>query len=192
MPAHKLSTDAERHRSKVDRSATDPGGCWLWTGGITHKGYGLFDVGSRRDGTRGSIHAHKFALAEALGRPLAPGMQALHICDVRACCRNDDEGFYEINGVLRLRRGHLFEGTAQDNMADRDAKGRHASAERNGTECYRRGEHVVLSKLTEDLVREIRLRAAAGVSYSRLGVEYGVSKGTVSHVVARRTGRHVA
>lgn len=190
MPAHKLSTDAERHFRYVDRSAA-PGGCWPWTGRLSRKGYGEFAIGSYRDGTRGTTGAHKFALEQRLGRPLTPGMQALHTCDVRACCRNDDAGFYEVNGVLRLRCGHLWEGTARDNMADRDAKGRGASEERNGRECYPRGERNGLAKLTEGQVREIRCRAAAGVSYSSLGAEYGVSKGAVEHVVARRTWRHV-
>jgi hypothetical protein len=191
MPARKLTTDAERHRRNVDRSAL-PDDCWLWTGRTDKKGYGTFATGSYRDGTRGETRVHKFALEQALGRPLAPGMQALHTCDVRACCRNDDAGFYEVNGVLRLRRGHLWEGTAQDNMADRDAKGRGASEERNGRECYPRGERNGGAKLTETQVREIRHRAAAGASYSNLGAEYGVAKGTVNHVVTRRTWKHVA
>ena len=191
MPAHKLSTDAERHSRYVDRSTT-PDGCWPWTGRLTRKGYGEFAVGSCRDGTRGSTGSHKFALQEALGRPLTPGMQALHTCDNRACCRNDDEGFYEVNGVLRARRGHLWEGTPQDNMADRDAKGRGASKERNGRDCYPRGELSVHAKLTAQKVRQMRLRAAAGVTQRDLAAEYGVAKGTVSHVVERRTWKHVA
>jgi len=190
MPHHKLTTDAERHRTKVDRTTT-PDGCWPFTGPRTWKGYGLYAIGSFRDGTRGSIGAHKFALQEALGRPLLPGMQALHTCDNRACCRNEPPGFYEVNGIMRPCYGHLFEGTPQDNMADRDAKGRGASEERNGSECYPRGERNGLSRLTAGQVREIRRRAAAGMSYSSLGAEYDVSKGAVSHIVTRRTWKHV-
>jgi hypothetical protein len=191
MPANKTMPDAERHRLRVDRDTT-PDGCWLWTLSTNPKGYGIFAVGSYRDGTRRDTGAHKFALEQALGRPLAAGMQALHTCDNRACCRNDDVGFYEVNGVLRLRCGHLWEGTAQDNMADRDAKGRGASEERNGPECYPRGECNGKAKLTEGQVREMRLRAAVGASYSSLAAEYGVSKGAVEHAVTRRTWKHVA
>lgn len=125
MPAHKLSTDSERFAMNVDRSTT-PDGCWPWTGNIASTGYGQIGVGSRAQGTFAMLGTHRFALAEALGRPIAPGMWALHTCDNQVCVRNDDVGVYEVNGVIRPRRGHLWEGTTQDNTADRDAKGRGA------------------------------------------------------------------
>jgi hypothetical protein len=131
MPAHKLSTDAERHSRHVDRLTT-PDGCWLWTGAPQRNGYGMFSSGSRAEGTFKMGGAHPFALQQALGRPLLPGMQALHTCDVRACCRNEPPGFYEVNGIMRPCYGHLWEGTTQDNTTDRHAKGRSASGARNG------------------------------------------------------------
>ena len=194
MPHHKLSTDAERHRSKVDRSA-DPDGCWLWTGYTDPDGYGRFKTGSMKDGTRAMTSTHRFALEEALGRPLAPGMKALHACDTPSCCRNDDAGFYEVNGIQRVRRGHLFEGTPADNSRDMADKARAATGERNGCSVHperlMRGEVHLCARLTEDKVREIRNRAARGEMQTALAREYRVHKGTVSHIVLRLTWKHV-
>ncbi len=52
--------------------------------------------------------AHRFALEEKLGRPIKPGMEALHHCDNPPC----------------IEPSHLFEGTQADNMHDMLAKGR--------------------------------------------------------------------
>lgn len=196
MPRYKLSTDAERHRSKVDQSTTDPDGCWLWTGGIQRDGYGTFSSGSRAQGTFKMGRAHMFALEAALGRTLLPGMQALHTCDVRSCVRNDPPGFYELNGVLRPCHGHLWEGTTQDNTADRHAKGRSASGERNAgyahPELLPRGETQWLAKLTEDQVREIRRRSAEGAGRTELAAEFGVARTNILKIVQRVTWKHVA
>jgi hypothetical protein len=48
-------------------------------------------------------HAHRVALAVALGRPLRPGMFACHKCDVKEC----------------VRPSHLYEGTQSDNELDK-------------------------------------------------------------------------
>lgn len=97
-------TPEERFAAKV--LVTD--GCHLWTGATKGtesqrgEGYGAFYY----DGKAG--YAHRFALEQALGRPLKPGMQALHRCDTSLCVRED----------------HLYEGTAKDNTADMIARGR--------------------------------------------------------------------
>jgi hypothetical protein len=136
-----------------------------------------------------------FALEQALGRPLLPGMYALHTCDNPSCVRNDGEGTYEINGVLRLRRGHLWEGTNQDNTADRTAKGRSASGTRNGVylypESYPAGEDQWLAKLTKEQVLDIRRQAAEGVSRADLATRYGVGKTNIHKIVHRESWRHI-
>lgn len=54
------------------------------------------------------------------------------------------------------------------------------------------GERHGRAKLTEEKVREIRRRyAAGGVSYLDLANEYDLSNGTISAVISRRTWRHV-
>jgi hypothetical protein len=54
------------------------------------------------------------------------------------------------------------------------------------------GEACPAAKLTEESVRAIRARAAAGESHSRLAGEYDVSPATISNVVSRRNWKHVA
>lgn len=77
-------------------------GCWLWQGRVLSNGYGQTDfLGSRQQG------AHRVAWQLANG-PIPEGLFVLHKCDVRRCVRHD----------------HLFLGTHQANMDDRQAKGR--------------------------------------------------------------------
>lgn len=91
--------------------------CWTWTGSIASTGYGQL--------THRAIHyaTHRLAFEFSFGK-IPEGFSVLHTCDKRSCVRNDDAGWYEINGVLRPRFGHLWIGTQADNMADMANKGR--------------------------------------------------------------------
>lgn len=152
-------------------------------------------TGSRAKGTFWSGCAHRYALELALGRPLGIGMHTLHTCDNPACVRNDDEGVYEINGVVRIRRGHLVEGTTQDNTADSTAKNRRACGAQNGDythpERRPRGETQWLAKFTENQIREIRRRSMRGERAVNLAVEFGVADNTIYRIVTRKTWKHV-
>lgn len=90
--------------------------CWEWFGS-TSGGYGYVKVAGE------NVGAHCVAWNMAGGEHV-PGFDILHTCDNTVCVRNDSEGWYEINGVLRRRIGHLWQGTHLENMADRDRKGR--------------------------------------------------------------------
>lgn len=175
MPTNKLSTDVSRFESKVDRLST-PDGCWLWTGTFNPNGYGTFAVGSHYDNSRGNRPSHRYALELALGRPLRPGMLALHTCDTPACCRNDDIGLYTLGDIVRTRRGHLFEGTYADNMTDKVLKRRD----------YK------LRKITEEDVLVIRARYAAGEYQREIAADFAIGTRTVSQIVTRSTWKHVA
>lgn len=92
-------TLAERFWARVDTS----GGlfaCWPWLGGRTPGGYGQM----WRDGT--TVRVSHVAL-ELAGRPLSPGLEALHSCDNPPCANP----------------AHLSEGTHAINIAERDANG---------------------------------------------------------------------
>ncbi len=65
---------------------------------------------------------------------------------------------------------HLFIGTTLDNSRDMVAKGR----------CWK-------SKLTPGQVREIRIKAQPGVMMKTLAKEYGVTPGTISNIVHKKT-----
>ena len=62
--------------------------CWIWTGG--RKGgrsgqeYGSFHVGSRTDGTRKNILAHRFSY-EFHNGPIEHGKVVHHTCDNKTC-----------------------------------------------------------------------------------------------------------
>jgi len=76
--------------------------CLEWTRATNRDGYAVMRW-------RGRVRiVSRVVLELALGRSLAPGMKACHTCDNRPCCY----------------RGHLFEGTHEDNMADMASKGR--------------------------------------------------------------------
>ena len=75
---------------------------------------------------------------------------------------------------------HLSWKTRADNIADR---------ERDGTVL--RGEIHPVAKLTEEVVRDIRWRAASGEPNSRIASTYSIDESTVRRVVKRQGWRHV-
>jgi hypothetical protein len=79
----------------------DLGPCWIWTGGRNMAdGYGSIVYEGER------VLTHRAAWFIETGE--WPNPQALHRCDNKQC----------------VRFSHLFEGTHQDNMADKVSKGR--------------------------------------------------------------------
>ena len=154
--------DRLRRNMTVNRKS----GCWEWTG-TTRDGYGRMTVGSRTDGTRRSVSAHRVAY-ELKNGEIPAGMEVCHKCDNPACINPE----------------HLFAGTKRDNAADRDAKGRHFALN---------GEEHPASKLTKRIVRDARWeRADRGTSLSELARKYGVSKTTMRNAVIGETWQHVA
>jgi hypothetical protein len=105
-----------RFMSHVEKSRS---GCWRWTGLIDKYGYGHTSVGSRSDGTRRGMLAHRLAYERAHGVELAPRghpdhRQVDHVCHNRSkSCKG---------GVACLHRrcvnpAHLVLTTAQENTA---------------------------------------------------------------------------
>lgn len=140
-------------------------GCWEWKG-RKERGYGRTIIGSRTDGTRKTIAAHRLSYETFVG-PIPDGMEVCHKCD-NPCCVNPD---------------HLFVGTRQDNIDDRESKGRNRpqKGSRNGT-----------AKLTEAIVMSARFeRHQRGTSYQKLADKYGVSKRTMQNAVKGLTWTHV-
>lgn len=140
-------------------------GCWEWIG-TKRNGYGRTMTGSRKDGTRKSISAHRLSYQLFKG-DIPPGHEICHKCDNR-CCINPD---------------HLFAGTRQDNVDDREQKGRNVVS---------RGESNGMARLTADDVCAARNeRAINGTSYQALANKYGVAKKTIMEAVKGTSWKHL-
>lgn len=172
-------------RSPIDRFMTkvqqSPNGCWLWTGALTHNGYPAFYYQHRM------VRAHRFSY-EAHHGPIPAGLMVLHTCDTPAC----------------VNPAHLFLGTHDDNMQDRQQKGRTASGnangmrtrpDRNAAKLYpdrlARGQRANKSHLTDADVREIRRLHAAGHTQTELAARFDVSQNMISRIVLHRNWTHV-
>ena len=145
-----------RFWSKVHVAGTN-GRCWNWKGS-KRDGYGIF----RDEGKM--TNAHRVAWTFCKGK-IPRGMLVLHKCDNPACCNPD----------------HLFLGTIQDNMDDRNRKWRHAHGIGSGR-----------SKLDEKQVRHIRtIKSFKRGEAKELAAQYGVTTGTLYHVRTKRSWRHL-
>lgn len=131
--------------------------CWEWNMGKAKGGYGK--MSTQRDGRSVTVYASRVALRSRLGRPIVPGMQALHTCDNPPC----------------VNPNHLYEGTPKQNTKDMISRGRRADSHIKGGLATRR--------LTEKQVTEIRTRVTEGAVQKRMAEEYGVSAQTISNVV---------
>ncbi len=93
------------------------------------------------------------------------GKLVRHTCDNKPCVNPE----------------HLVLGTQLDNMADCVERRRIATGEQQG-----------LSVMTEERVRDLRRRhAAGGVTQTALSVEFGISQATTSQIVRRITWKHI-
>lgn len=138
------------------RHVTITSGCWLWTDHTIAGGYGRFQSNHRR------VLAHRFAW-ETAGGPVPDGMDVLHKCDTPAC----------------VNPAHLFLGTHQQNMADRDTKGRGA-----------RGSRIGSAKLTEQDVSAIRAAHTGRYGQVReMARQYGVSSRSIHAVLSNEFWR---
>lgn len=138
--------------------------CWNWKG-AKKSGYGRLTIGSRIDGTRKSIGAHVLSFLTFNG-PIQDGMEVCHHCDNRAC----------------INPNHLFAGTRQDNVNDREAKGRNNPP---------KGEKVWTAKLNSSKVLLARQIRKTGISYQKLADKFGINKKTIMQAVKGERWKHL-
>lgn len=151
---------------RVDRK--EPTECWEWIGKQYRDGYGQCHWASKQQ------QAHRVVWTIANG-PIPNGLFVCHRCDNRSCCNP----------------AHLFLGTHQDNMRDRNSKQRTARGPRSPAALHPdrivRGEANSNARLTVDDV--LAIRAAPGSSAAELAPlaqRFGVS---LSHIQKIRYGR---
>ncbi len=142
----KVYSHSERLKklSAVNRDS----GCIEWTGCLRN-GYGRLIIGSRTDNTRKSVAAHRLAYETHVGK-IPEGMFVCHSCDNPKCINPD----------------HLFVGTRQDNVDDRERKGRN-------NHCF---------KLTDEDVVCIRGYPRKNGIRKHLASKFGVSEHTIKDI----------
>ncbi len=138
--------------------------CWNWTG-TTRNGYGRLITGSRSDGSRRSVSAHRFSY-ECFNGKILEGLEICHKCDNRRC----------------VNPKHLFAGSHQDNIDDRVKKGR----------CnHVRGEKVGGAKLTAVDVLSARRLRIKGHTYQSIADRFSVDKSTVMAAIKGENWSHL-
>lgn len=138
----------------------DPGPtnvCWCWRGATNSKGYGNL-VHKRKH-----WHAHRLSYFIHNGQ-IPKGLHVLHHCDNPGC----------------VNPSHLFVGTNDDNVADRQAKGR-----------TQKGEQRPNRKLTENAAVLIRELYEYGVTKTNLSRLFNVSSSSIHAVIIRKVWKHV-
>lgn len=165
----KLSEEQiERFWSRVDKTpGQGPNGeCWCFTGTKFKNGYGQFSVGKY------PYLAHRICYFIHYGEDPGPFL-VCHKCDNPPCCNPS----------------HYFKGTILTNSQDRDQKGRGYGGDRHWTNHQPekiRGSQNNFSKLTEEKVREIRMRCSKGETQASVGRHFGVSEPTIQAIMSRR------
>jgi len=152
--------ESVRFLRRVDK--TPSSGCWLWTASRIggNKWHGQW-----RNGEGQHELSHRAAWRMFVGE-IPEGMFVLHRCDDPIC----------------VNPAHLFLGTQTDNLNDMWAKKRARPKQSLG-------EKHGMSKLTSEMVREIRDSKETGVALSR---KFGVTPTTICDVRKRRIWNHIA
>lgn len=150
-------TPDERFWSRVSKEG-NPLGCWLWTGSLNKpNGYGRTNYGKR---SRRCHHVAWF-----LSRGEWPAQHILHSCDNPHC----------------VNPNHLREGTHQENMKERDERGRLARGNRSGA-----------AVLKESDIPSIRQLLSEGVRVSEIARMYQISEQSISSIKFGKTWKHVS
>lgn len=145
-----------------ERTHPEPNsGCWIWVAAIDRRN----GYGAVKVGPTVQ-RAHRVAYQLSHGIKVPSALDVCHRCDTR-CCINPD---------------HLFVGTRTDNMQDCIRKDRFSPIP------VLTGESSPNSKLTEKDVQAIRSDSRSQRAIAR---SYGVDKGTIAHILHRKTWRHI-
>lgn len=151
--------DIARHLQM--NSEAMPSGCREWRRGCDKDGYGRL----KRNRKTYQVHRISWAVHNGLSEEQWNEIPdtIMHTCDNPSC----------IEGT------HLSAGSASENTFDMISKGRNYSGDQSGQKNPN-------SKLTWEIVQEIRIRLAHGNSGRSLAKIFGVSDATISEI---KTGK---
>ena len=152
-------TDLKKHLGLYTKKTN---GCWLWTGAVSHGGYGQLNH------ARQHLKAHRVAYLLYRG-PIPAGLHVCHACDEPRCLRPD----------------HLFADTALDNSRDAVAKGRSARGERNPHAKLAHGDVTVIRQRMQAIRRGKHALAL------QIAGEYGVSQKHILRLGRGESWAHV-
>ena len=132
-------------------------GCWNWLPYKNKKGYGHAFFKGRK------CLAHRVSYEIHIGS-IEKGNVVMHYCDNPSCVNPD----------------HLTQGSHQDNVNDRETKGRSAKS--------KNGEENIFAVLNGFQVRVIKkLLANSGLSQKDIADPFGIHKSTVSLINTNKT-----
>lgn len=138
--------------------------CWNWKKRCNRTGYGVVGIGSRINGSRKTVLAHRLSYQTFIGE-IPNGMCVLHRCDNPAC----------------IKPSHLFLGTIADNVADMMTKGRHNT---------KRGEDIGTAKLTVSKV--VRIKKLFGrLNDGQIARKFDVSNSIIWNIRKGISWRHI-
>lgn len=166
------------------------GSCWMWTGRTASAmGYGAYSFNGS------TFYAHRLAYKLAYGGD-PDKLCVLHKCDVPRC----------------VNPAHLFLGTRADNAIDRTQKRRTPAGEKHWTRHQPEkwadvrqqfserakernktfnGENHPTTKLTAEIVREIKTLANEGMGNKELAEKFNVTHSNISAIVLGKSWKHV-
>jgi len=144
--------------AKVKKS-DKPDGCHIWIASTSSHGYGEFKVNGK------TWKAHRWIWTKNHGT-IPVGMNICHHCDNPSCVRDD----------------HLYLGTQQDNVNDRQKRNRQTS---------HKGQLNGRAKLTEKQIPIIRLRLNNKESQIKIANDYNVCQGTISDIKLNVLWKHI-
>lgn len=151
--------DKKRFWDKVIKTNLDS--CWEWTATIDSCGYGRFGFRYKL------LTSHRVAW-ELENGPIPKDLHVLHKCDNPSCCNP----------------AHLFLGTHQDNMKDRDKKGRAKGGSL-------KGENNPSCRFTEQQINEIRSMWENGIKQKIIAKKFKTSQPVISAIVNYKYWKHV-
>jgi DNA invertase Pin-like site-specific DNA recombinase len=131
------------------------------------------------------------------GRAKLTEAQVVEIVELYKASNKSVSEIAEQYGVSRTVVGKILSGELWTHVdADLPGQGRRSSGDRHWTrrnpEQRRMGTASGNAKLTEEIVREMRTRyAAGGVTQQALSDEYGINRGTISEIINRKLWKHV-